>query len=273
VNGTAVAGTLWTQPYLTYLVAAGIAVARALGLVMITPAFTRLGITGLLRSCVAAVVAVPVVPKVVEALATTQLTSPIISGLIIKEMLVGAIVGLVFGIPFWAAETAGDLVDLQRGSTAAQLLDPLSLTASNITSTFLTITLLGLFFLMGGFATLLGGLYDSYGLWPAASFTPVLGTNSVAPLLHMLDQIMLASIVMVAPVVIGLLLADIGLGFLSRMAPQFHVFDMSLSIKNLLFTFLLAVYAAVLLPHMLSEIQGLSGSFDVLRKLVAETPP
>jgi len=29
----------------------------------------------------------------------------------------------------------------------------------------------------------------------------------------------------------------------------------------------------VLFLHVLSEIQGLGGSFDVLRKIVAETPP
>src|SRR5215467_10717005 len=231
MNSTTTLMSLLSSAY-PFLVAAAIAAARALGVMMVTPAFTRLGMTGLIRSSVAVVVAFPVLPIVLEAVRTTPLSSGIIAGLVLKEMLIGTIVGIAFGIPFWAAEAAGDLVDLQRGSTAAQLLDPLALSESNITSTLLTITLLALFFLTGGFSLLLRGLYDSYALWPATSFAPILGANSVAPLLRVLDRIMLASVLMVAPIVIGLLLADIALGFLSRLTPQFFVFDLSLSVKN-----------------------------------------
>src|SRR5262245_38790835 len=166
-----------------FLVAAAIAAARALGVVMVTPAFTRLGVTGLIRSSVAIVVAIPVIPIVLDTVTTTQLSSGMIAGLIMKERLIGSSIGIAFGFPFWAAEAAGDPVALQRGSTAAQLIDPLALVESNITSTLLTITLLALFFLTGGFSLLLRGLYVSYALWPATSFAPVLGTNSIAPLL------------------------------------------------------------------------------------------
>ena len=271
MNATTATTTLLSSVY-PFLVAAAIAAARALGVVMVTPAFTRLGVTGLIRSSVAIIVAVPVIPVVLDTVMTTQLSSGIIAGLLIKEMFIGSIVGIAFGIPFWAAEAAGDLVDLQRGSTAAQLIDPLALAESNITSTFLTITLLALFFLTGGFSLLLRGLYDSYALWPATSFAPVLGVNSVAPLLRVLDRIVQISVLMVAPIVIGLLLTDIALGFLSRLTPQFFVFDLSLSVKNLLFTFLMVVYAMFLVPIMLSEVGALRGAFDLLRQLAAGRP-
>lgn len=269
MNATAATTALFSAAY-PYLIAAAVAMARALGLVIVTPAFTRLGLTGLLRSSVAIVIALPLIPMILAALAPAQLSSTIIAGLVIKEMLIGAVVGIAFGIPFWAAETAGDLVDLQRGTTAAQLLDPLALAESNITATLLTVTLVALFFMTGGFSLLLAGLYDSYGLWPATSFTPVMGTDSVAPLLRVLDRIMQIALLMVAPIVIGLLVADIALGFLSRMTPQFHVFDLSLAVKNLLFTFLMAVYAVFLMPVMLSQIGGLNDAFDLLRRLAGE---
>src|SRR5258708_3273196 len=182
MNATAATTALFSAAY-PYLIAAAVAMARALGLVIVTPAFTRLGLTGLLRSSVAIVIALPLIPMILAALAPAQLPSTIIAGLVIKEMLIGAVVGIAFGIPFWAAETAGDLVDLQRGTTAAQLLDPLALAESNITATLLTVTLVALFFMTGGFSLLLAGLYDSYCLWPATTFTPAMGTDSVAPLL------------------------------------------------------------------------------------------
>ena len=271
MNATTATTALLSSAY-PILVAAAIAAARALGVVMLTPAFTRLGLTGLLRSSVALVVALPVLPIVLDAVQTTPLSSGIIAGLLIKEMVIGAIVGIAFGIPFWAAEAAGDLVDLQRGSTASQLLDPLALAESNITSTLLTVTLLALFFLTGGFSLLLRGLYDSYTLWPATSFAPILAADSIAPLLRVLDRIVQISVLMVAPVVIGLLLADVALGFLSRLTPQFFVFDLSLSVKNLLFTFLMVMYAIFLVPVMLSEIGALRGAYDLLRQLAPARP-
>ena len=267
MNATTPTMALLSAAY-PYLIAGAVAMARALGLVMITPAFTRVGMTGILRAGAAAAIALPMVPTVFEALAATPLSSAMIAGLLIKEMAVGAIVGIAFGIPFWAAEAAGDLVDLQRGSTAAQLLDPLALAESNITATLLSVSMLALFFMVGALPLLLGGLYDSYGVWPATSFTPVLEANSVVTLLRVLDRIMQISVLLVAPIVIGLLLTDFALGFLSRMTPQFHVFDLSLAVKNLLFTFLLALYAVFLVPIMLSQIGSLRGTSDLLRNLI-----
>jgi type III secretion protein T len=250
-----------------YLVTGAVAMARALGVVLITPAFTRLGITGIIRSCAALAIAIPVAPQIFAALETAQLTSAVIAGLVIKEMVVGLVVGIAFGIPFWAAEAAGDLVDLQRGSTASQLLDPLAFVEASITGTLLTIALVALFFMTGGFSQLIGGLYASYNLWPALSFTPILGASSIVPLLQVLDRIMQTAVLLLAPVVIGLLLTDIALGFLSRMAPQLHVFDLSLSVKNLLFSFLLVVYAAFMVPVLLAEVGALHQTVDRLRLL------
>lgn len=245
------------------LSAFGLAVARALGLVMITPAFNRLGLTGLLRSAVAVVVAIPVAPSVFLAFSSLDAPSPLmLSGLLVKELVIGLAIGLLFGIPFWAAEVAGELIDLQRGSTMAQLLDPLGIGEASVTSTFLTVALIALFFMTGGFIAMLDGFYRSYTLWPAQTLTPVLVESTALQLLHVLDRLMSIGVLMIAPVVIALLVADLLLAYLSRMAPQLHVFDLSLPVKNLLFAFLLTLYAAFLVPFMLTELEALPTLFQ-----------
>ena len=124
------------------LSAFGMAVARALGMIIITPAFNRLGLTGMIRSAVAVVMSITIAPDIFVALAGEQSPSTLmLMALLIKEMIIGVVIGLIFGIPFWAAEVAGELIDLQRGSTMAQLLDPLSSGESSVTSTLLSITL------------------------------------------------------------------------------------------------------------------------------------
>lgn len=268
MNLTAITAAITELAY-PILVAAAIAVSRALGMIMLTPAFTRLGLTGMIRSAVAVAISLPMIVPIFQQLALTgQPTSFDLAGLMIKEMVVGALIGLAFGIPFWAAEVAGDLVDLQRGSTMSQLLDPLAAGESSVTATLLTISLLALFFMSGGFLLLLDGFYRSYELWPAASYAPVLDPSAFVAILGVMDRIMQIGLIIIAPLVIALLIADIMLAFLSRMATQLHVFDLSLAIKNLLFSFLMVLYLGFMVPLLLEQMGDLHGTFDILKGFV-----
>jgi type III secretion protein T len=270
MNLTAITAAITELAY-PILVAAAIAVSRALGMIMLTPAFTRLGLTGMIRSAVAAAISLPMILPIFQQLAVTgQPTSFDLAGLMIKEMVVGALIGLAFGIPFWAAEVAGVLVDLQRGSTMSQLLDPLAAGESSVTATLLTISLLALFFMSGGFMLLLDGFYRSYQLWPAASYAPVMDVGAFVAILRVMDRIMQIGLIIIAPLVIALLIADIMLAFLSRMATQLHVFDLSLAIKNLLFSFLMVLYLTFMVPLLLEQMGDLRGTFDILQGFVTK---
>ncbi|MFC3282205.1 type III secretion system export apparatus subunit SctT [Litchfieldella rifensis] len=251
------------------IMAAAIGMARALGVILITPAFNRLGLTGLIRSAVAVTIALPMVPPIFETLSTMGTTSNFtLIALLIKEVIIGVVIGLVFGIPFWAAEVAGELVDLQRASTMGQLLDPMGSTESGVTSTLLVITLVALFFITGGFMALLDGFYRSYSLWPVDAFIPVLETQAALALLSLLDQVMRIGVLMVAPLVIAMLVADLMMAYLARMAPNLHVFILSLPIKNLLFTFLMLVYLVFLVPQMYSGLDALDEHYRQFETLI-----
>lgn len=237
------------------IAAAAVGVARALGMVLVTPAFNRLGLTGMIRSAVAVTISIPLIVPLFEAMTSAdQLSSFTVAGMVVKELLIGVVIGLVFGVPFWAAEVAGELIDLQRGSTMAQIIDPMGSTQTGVTATLMTITLLALFFITGGFMLLLDGFYRSYSLWPAVDFVPLLSEASAMALLGLLDQVMQIGVLMVAPLVIALLVADLMLAYLARMAPNLHVFDLSLPVKNLLFAFLMLIYVVFLIPLMLDQL-------------------
>ena len=256
------AGAFFDLAYPT-IAGAAMVMARTLGTVMITPAFNRLGLSGLLRSAVALVIALPVMPAMFAAMSQGAAPSgAMLAVLLIKEMTIGMVLGVIFGVPFWAAEAAGDLIDLQRGSTMAQLLDPLGSGESSVTSTLFAVTLIALFFASGGFLVMLDGIYRSYGLWPPLSLAPPLTSASAYAVLGLLDHVMQVGALMIAPIVIAVLVADILLAYLSRMAPSLHVFDLSLPVKNLLFAFLMVLYVAYLLPFMMSALGDLTKSFS-----------
>jgi len=248
--------------------AAALAVCRALGLVFITPAFNRLGLTGMIRSCVAVAISAPMFLPAFSALtALEDYGSFFLAGLMVKEFLIGVTVGLLFGIPFWAAEVAGELVDLQRGSTMAQLVDPSGAGEAGVTATLLSVVLITLFFMSGGFILMVDGFYHSYQLWPVTAFTPVIASSALEAVLVILDQVMRIGVLMVAPLIIALLVVDMMLAYLSRMAPQMNIFDLSLSVKNLIFTFLMVLYCGFLIPLMLEQLAEFRGTVEVLKTL------
>lgn len=151
---------------------ASLAASRAMGVVIITPAFNRLGLTGMIRGCVAVAISVPMILPVFSAFTSMPEHSGFfLAGLMIKELLIGLLIGLLFGIPFWAAEVAGELIDLQRGSTMEQLVDPLGQGEASVMATLLTVMLITLFFMSGGFILMVDGYYHSYQLWPVTEFT------------------------------------------------------------------------------------------------------
>jgi|SRR5690606_18495889 len=245
--------------------------ARAMGMVLITPVFNRLGMTGLLRSAVTLAIAVPVAPALLPWMAGADAPGGLmLAGLLIKETMVGLVLGVIFGVPFWAAEAAGELIDLQRGSTMSQLLDPLAQAESGVSATLLIILLAALFFMSGGFLLMLEGFYQSYGPWPADSYAPVLTPPMALALVALLDQVMGLAVMMVAPLMVAVLVADIMMAYLSRMAPNLHVFDLSLPVKNLIFAVLMVLYLVFLVPHMVGALGSTPG---LTEWLAGQAPP
>lgn len=234
-----------------YILVLGFAMARFVGFVAIMPIFTRMGVDMMLRGGIALGLSIPVVPYVFATMEQGSFPSGMMLGMIVlKETAIGIILGILFGIPIWAAETAGEIMDLQRGASSAQLFDPMYMSELNITGTFLSLIMVALFFTSGAFMMVLGGVYDSYALWPVEKLWPLIDTSSVTLALGLLDKITSMAIVLAGPVLIALLVTDIALAFVSRAAPALQIFDLSLSVKNALFVVLMAAYAVFMIKYM-----------------------
>jgi type III secretion protein T len=233
------------------------AVARMTGLIIIMPAFTRMGLTGLLQGAAAFAMGLPLVPMIVAALAGVKLTITLSAALLFKEVAIGLVIGLVLGVPIWAAEAAGDMLDLQRGSTSAGLFDPSSIGEDSVSGTLLALIMVALFFTSGGLPLMLRTVYESYGIWPAGAVFPTLGPAAGEFFVVLLDRVMTMGIMLVAPIIVFMLLSDLLLALVSRAAPNLNVFALSLNLKNLVFTFLLVVYGAFLIKYMRNDIGSL----------------
>jgi type III secretion protein T len=257
----------WLKEAEFYILAAGFSIARIMGFIIIVPLFSRLRLTGLLRNGVAIAFAVPLYPALTEALRGVDFNVATFVILGVKEMLIGVMLGLVLGVPFWAAEAAGDIVDLQRGSTMGSLIDPMMTHETSATGTLFAITLIALFLAAGGLQFMLTTVFDSYRLWPIESLLPVFTAESANILLDLLTRVLSMALVLSFPIVVGLLLSDVLLGFVAKAAPHMNVFAMSLVVKTLVFSLLLVVYAAFLVSYMGDEMSFLRDAGRLLESL------
>jgi type III secretion protein T len=248
-----------------YLTAAGLVMARMTGVIIVMPAFTRLGLTGILRGATAFTLALPLIPLVVPALTGQPVLMMV--ALLPKEVAIGLMIGVVLGVPMWAAEAAGDILDFQRGSSLAALADPLAADEAGITGTLLSLVMVALFFGSGGLPLTLRTVYESYEIWPIVNFLPGLSPATGDFFLALLDNIVVMGLVLVAPIVIFMLLDDLLLALVSRAAPTVNVFALSLSTKNLIFSLLLALYAAFLLKYMGNDLSSLLHGGNDIEKL------
>jgi type III secretion protein T len=260
-------------PLQPYLIAAGLALARMTAMMLVMPAFTRLGVTGIVRSGIALVLTLPVIPLVAQSVASLDLTPGTVAMLLAKEAAVGTIIGLVLGVPLWAAEAAGDILDLQRGASMATLTDPSNSAETSVTGTLLALTMLALFNASGGVRVVLRVVYDSYTLWPVAATLPQFGRTTGLVLLHLLDDIVALGLMLVVPLVACLFVADVVIALLSRAAPNLNVFDLSLGLKNLLFAALIVLYCAFLVSYMKADLALLDGMSRRLETIARPSTP
>ncbi|HET7868115.1 MAG TPA: type III secretion system export apparatus subunit SctT [Burkholderiaceae bacterium] len=182
-----------------------------------------------------------------------------------KEALIGTLLGLGFCVFIWALQSVGELVDLQTGSSNAAFFDPLGGHQGGPTSQLLGWLVITLFVSAGGLAALLAALADSYRLWPVASFFPRPGPVLEQFAVRKGDIFFLWTVKLAAPVILVLLLAELGMGLVSRMAPQLNVFVFAQPLKSLLAVLMLLLFLGLVYDALQGFMQPDNGVLAFLR--------
>lgn len=172
-----------------------------------------------------------------------------------KEILIGLMLGLAFSLFLWAIQSVGDLVDFQTGAANATFFDPITGHEGGPTGGFLSQLVTTLFISSGGLLAILGVLADSYRIWPITSYLPHVDMVLEQFVIRQGDTLLTWIIKLGAPIVLVLLLTDLGLGLVNRFAPQLNVFVFSQPLKSFL--------------SVLMMILFLSFVFELLRSFMA----
>jgi len=173
--------------------------------------------------------------------------SPLFFGIIIaKEIALGMILGFVSGLVFWIAEGTGFFIDNQRGSSMAEVQDPVSGSSTSPFGILLTKIVAVLFFLGGGFHAFLILIYESYRIWPVFEYFPSFHPNLPMAALGVVDGVVEYVVLFAAPLIIAMFLAEFGLGLMNRFSPQLNVFSLAMAVKSGVASVLIVLYLGIL---------------------------
>ena len=182
-----------------------------------------------------------------------------------KEAFIGLLLGLGFGIFIWAVQSVGDLIDFQTGSSNASFFDPVAGHENGPTGEFLGWMVITLFVSAGGLLAMVGVIVDSFRIWPVASFFPNVGAVLEQFAVRQGDTLFLWTVKLAAPVIFVLLLAELGLGLIGRIAPHLNVFVFSQPLKSLLANLMLLLFLYVLYESLREFLRPENGVLDFLR--------
>ncbi len=172
-----------------------------------------------------------------------------------KEYAIGFVLGYVVGWIFWAVQSAGALIDNQRGAAIAASIDPLQGQETSPLGILFGQAFSTYVFATGAVLPILGLLYRSYVLWPATLGMPILSPEFPELVLAIADHAMRIVVIVGGPIVALMFLAEFALAMISRFSPQVQVFILAMPIKSALAIFILIFYFAQLLPYSADQLQ------------------
>ncbi|WP_027535595.1 type III secretion system export apparatus subunit SctT [Bradyrhizobium sp. WSM3983] len=259
------------QQAIELVVAASLAAARAVGIMLVLPVFARSRISGLIRGCVTIAMGLPCLLQIKHGLQALDPGSRLVSVTLLglKEVFVGLLLGFLLSIPLWSIQAVGEVIDTQRGITNPVASDdPVSRGQASATAVLLGTTGITIFVLSGGLQTTIAALYGSYLVWPVYRLLPNLSVQGAMQFLGILDHIMHTTLLVSGPVLAFLLLLDVSIMILGRFAPQIKLSDVSPTIKNVAFGFIMVSYATFLVEYMGSEISQSNRALELFENLL-----
>jgi type III secretion protein T len=177
---------------------------------------------------------------------------------ILKELFIGSMIGYGTGIIAWAFMTMGELLDDQTGFNNAQIFDPFGGYSQGPIAVLLG-QIGGMLFLgFGGLHVFIQLLYESILLWPPGSLTPNVGAVLTNFSIDISASILETAARLAAPVIGALLIVELGIGLINRVASQLNTFYFSLSIKAIVGLLMLVLFLSHLADIVRQHVTGLS---------------
>jgi type III secretion protein T len=252
-----------------WLAAVFYAMPRMLAMFSVLPMFNRQALPGLLRVGTAFAFSVFVVPSLVDQSMNVTMHGTRLLAVVLKESAIGFFLGFLVALPLWAMDIMGAYIDNQRGASIAATINPLTGHDTSPLGELFSQAALVYLLMTGGLLLVLELVYASYQAWPVYQMLPKFSDQMPTVLLGLMDRLMWLAVLLSAPVIFSMFLAEVGLGIVSRFVPQLQVFFLAMPVKSAIAIFVFSVYVSSLFGYLNEEyIDFVPRALDTIRSLL-----
>jgi len=200
--------------------------------------------------------------KVGLVIVLAYILSPVISmeiktialpAIIIQELLLGLTIGFAVRFIFIAVELAGTLISDAVGMSIATLFNP-EMEQSTEISTLMSFMAMLLFLAMDLHHDLIYLIVKSYEIIPV---THIRIDNLLVKGISLGSQVFALAIKIAAPVLVGMIIVNILMGFIYKAAPQVNIFFVSMPIYVLVGFLILMLSTPLLINFLGGRFYGL----------------
>jgi flagellar biosynthetic protein FliR len=164
---------------------------------------------------------------------------------ILREIIIGTLIGYAAILTFGAISIAGETMGIGSGFGSDRIFNPaVQQTVTPIGQLFVVISML-LFMSFNGHHIVLMALQKSFTLLPVNAPLPIFSAETF---LRMTAQLIVVGVQIAFPIFAALLLTDITLGLLARVAPQVQVYFLGLPLKIGISMFALGLTLTIMFP-------------------------
>jgi flagellar biosynthetic protein FliR len=223
---------------------------RFVAFLFIAPPFSQRAIPGTAKAGLALGLGLLVAPQLNH---TPVASSGAFIGSIGMQAVIGAALGFLVLVAMAAIQAAGSIIDLFGGFQLASAYDPLSGNTAGPFSRFYYLTASVLLFASNGHHVVINGLVRTFDSLPLGVGLP---TGAMAQsVTSAVTNLLIGALQVAGPLMICLFIADVGLGLLTRVAPQLNAFAIGFPLK-ILVTLTFGGFAFLALGAIIESITG-----------------
>lgn len=194
---------------------------RILGLFTSAPVLSMRAVPRRVRVALALLITLAAQPSLHDTSGIT-LNSPLMTGAVAQQVLIGLTMGFAARVVFAAIEFAGEMVGLQMGLNFASFFDPTTGGQSTAVSRFYGTIASWLFVVLNGHLLLTAAVVQSFQAFPVSA-EPLAFLATVQPQVWG-TEIFRLGLWIALPIMAMLLLVNMVMGVMSRVASQLNIF-------------------------------------------------
>ncbi len=151
--------------------------------------------------------------------------------LLIQQLIIGIIIGTIVQIVFSAITIAGENIAMTMGLGFAHMTDPVNGVTIPVVSQLLTIIASLYFLALNGHIALINMLITSFEILP---FNNLFSTENLIAVAEWGGRMFIGAVLIAIPAVTALLVVNIAMGLMTRVAPQMNIFSVGFPLTMML---------------------------------------